>query len=109
MTYFYLLLAIIAEVVATTALKSAEGFTRLIPSVVVIIGYGLSFYFLSVILQTLPLGITYAVWSGLGIVLVTIAAIFLYRQIPDVAAIIGMALIVLGVVVIQLFSKTTGH
>lgn len=109
MTYLYLLLAVIAEVVATTALKSAEGFTRLIPSMVVVVGYGLSFYFLSMILQTLPLGVTYAVWSGLGIVLVTIAAVFLYKQTPDAAAIIGMALIIAGVAVIQIFSDTTGH
>lgn len=109
MTYLYLLLAVIAEVVATTALKSAEGFTRLIPSMVVVVGYGLSFYFLSMILQTLPLGVTYAVWSGLGIVLVTIAAVFLYKQTPDAAAIIGMALIIAGVAVIQIFSDTTRH
>lgn len=109
MTYVYLLVAIIAEVIATTALKSAEGFTRLLPSAIVVIGYGVSFYSLSLVLQSMPLGIAYAIWSGLGIVLVTIAGIFLYKQVPDMAAIIGMGLIVVGVIVIQVFSKTTGH
>lgn len=109
MTYVYLLVAIIAEVIATTALKSAEGFTRLLPSAIVVIGYGVSFYSLSLVLQSMPLGIAYAIWSGLGIVLVTIAGIFLYKQVPDIAAIIGMGLIVVGVIVIQVFSKTTGH
>lgn len=109
MTYLYLVLAIIAEVVATTALKATEGFTQLVPSIVVVCGYGLAFYFLSLILKTLPIGITYAMWSGLGIVLVAIVAIFIYKQVPDIPAIIGMGLIVLGVVIIQVFSRTTGH
>lgn len=109
MTYLYLVLAIIAEVVATTALKATEGFTQLVPSIVVVCGYGLAFYFLSLILKTLPIGITYAMWSGLGIVLVAIVAIFMYKQIPDIPAIIGMGFIVLGVVIIQVFSRTTGH
>lgn len=109
MNYLYLFLAITAEVIATTALKSAEGFTKLLPSAIVIIGYGISFYFLSVVLQHLPLGITYAIWSGLGVVLVAVSAIFIYGQIPDLPAIIGMGLIITGVVVIQVFSQTTGH
>lgn len=107
--YLYLLLAIIAEVVATTALKSAEGFTKFIPSIIVIIGYAISFYLLSIILEHLPLGITYAIWAGLGIVFVAVAGIFIYGQKPDLAAMIGIILIISGVVIIQLFSQTTGH
>ena len=109
MAYLYLSIAIIAEVIATSALKASEEFTRLIPSTIVIVGYGVAFYFLTHVLKTIPVGITYAIWSGLGIVLVTIAGVFLYKQIPDLPAVLGMALIVLGVVVINLFSKTIGH
>lgn len=109
MAYTYLGLAIIAEVVATSALKASEEFTKLIPSLVVIIGYGTAFYLLTLVLRTIPIGITYAVWSGLGIVLVTIAGIIFYRQIPDLPAMIGMALIVAGVVVIHAFSKIVSH
>ncbi len=106
MAYLYLAIAIIAEVTATSALKASAEFTKLIPSIIVVVGYGLAFYFLTLVLRTIPIGVTYAVWSGLGIVLVTIAGAILYKQIPDTPAIIGMGLIVLGVVVIHLFSKT---
>ena len=106
MAYLYLAIAIIAEVTATSALKASAEFTKLIPSIIVAIGYGLAFYFLTLVLRTIPIGITYAVWSGLGIVLVTIAGAILYKQIPDSPAIIGMGLIIIGVVVIHLFSKT---
>lgn len=109
MTYFYLTIAIIAEVAATSALKASEEFTRLVPSLIVVIGYGVAFYFMTLVLRVIPVGITYAIWSGLGIVLVTVVGIFLYRQIPDVPALIGMGLIVAGVVVINVFSKTVGH
>ena len=109
MAYFYLAIAIIAEVAATSALKASEEFTRLYPSIIVIVGYGVAFYFMTLVLRTIPVGITYAVWSGLGIVLVTIVGVLVYRQIPDMAAIIGMGLIVSGVVVIYLFSKTFSH
>ena len=105
MAYLYLSIAIIAEVTATSALKASAEFTKLIPSTIVVVGYGLAFYYLTLVLRTLPIGITYAVWSGLGIVMVTIAGAVLYRQIPDSPAIIGMGLIVTGVVVIHLFSK----
>lgn len=108
MAYLYLSLAIIAEVIATTALKSSEEFTRIVPSLLVVIGYGLAFYFLSLVLRTIPVGITYAIWSGLGIVLITVASMFIYKQIPDIPAIIGMATIVLGVLIIHLFSNTVG-
>lgn len=109
MSYSYLAIAITAEVIATSALKASEEFTKLVPSLIVIIGYGVSFYFLTHVLKTIPVGVTYAIWSGLGIVLVTIAGIFLYKQTPDLPAVLGMGLIVAGVVVINVFSKTVGH
>jgi small multidrug resistance pump len=109
MAYLYLSIAIIAEVIATSALKASKEFSILVPSVIVIIGYAAAFYCITLALRTIPLGITYAVWSGIGIVLVTLAGVVFYKEIPDVPAIIGMSLIILGVIVIQIFSKTTGH
>lgn len=109
MAYLYLTIAIVAEVAATSALKASEEFTRLIPSLVVVVGYGVAFYFMTLVIRTIPVGITYALWSGLGIVLVSIAAAVLYRQIPDGPAMIGMGLIIAGVVVIHVFSTTAGH
>jgi small multidrug resistance pump len=106
MTYTYLAIAIVAEVVATSSLKASAEFTRLIPSLIVVTGYGVSFYFLTLTLRVIPVGITYAIWSGLGIILVTLAGVFLYKQMPDTPAVIGMGLIVAGVVVINVFSKT---
>lgn len=107
--YAALGVAIVAEVIATSALKASAGFTRLWPSVVAVLGYGTAFYCLSLTLQSLSVGVAYALWSGLGIVLVTIASYVLYRQSVDLPALIGMALIVAGVAVIQLFSKTAVH
>lgn len=107
--YAALGIAIVAEVIATSALKASAGFTRLGPSAIVVLGYGTAFYCLSLTLQSLSVGVAYAIWSGLGIVLVTVAAYVLYRQSVDAAALIGMALIVAGVAVIQLFSKTAAH
>ncbi|MBA6413330.1 multidrug efflux SMR transporter [Parahaliea sp. F7430] len=109
MTYLYLVIAIIAEVVATSALKASEEFSKLIPSLIVVIGYGIAFYFMTLVLRVIPIGVTYAIWSGLGIVLVAIVSYFLYQQSLDMPAIIGMALIVAGVIVINVFSKTLGH
>tara|TARA_R110002167_G_scaffold27437_2_gene93208 strand:- start:1767 stop:2162 length:396 start_codon:yes stop_codon:yes gene_type:complete len=109
MTYLYLAIAIIAEVVATSALKASEEFTRLVPSIIVIVGYVIAFYFMTLVLRVMPIGITYAIWSGIGIVLVAVIGFFLYKQTPDTAAIIGMGLIILGVVVINVFSKTISH
>lgn len=109
MAYSYLAIAIIAEVIATSALKASEEFTRVVPSLIVIIGYGIAFYFLTHVLKTIPLGITYAIWSGLGIVLVTIVGVILYKQTIDLPAVLGMGLIVAGVIVINMFSKVTGH
>ncbi len=108
-TYLHLLIAIVAEVIATSALKSSEGFTQPLPSIVVVLGYAAAFYFLSLVLKSLPVGITYAIWSGVGIVLITLAGLLLFGQRPDLPAIIGMGLIILGVAVIQLFSRTAAH
>jgi len=109
MAYIYLAIAIIAEVVATSALKASAEFTKLYPSLLVIVGYCVAFYFMTLVLRTIPIGITYAVWSGVGIVLVAIVGALLYKQIPDIPAIIGMGLIILGVIVIHVFSKTVSH
>ena len=109
MSYLYLAIAIIAEVIATSTMKASEQFTRLVPSVVVVVGYLGALFFLSLVLKTMPVGIVYAVWSGLGIVLVALVAAIAYRQVPDWPCAIGMALIIAGVVVINVFSKTTVH
>ncbi|MBP8185729.1 MAG: multidrug efflux SMR transporter [Pseudomonas sp.] len=107
--YLFLGIAIAAEVIATTSMKALDGFNKPLPLVLVVVGYGLSLWLLSLVVKTIPIGIAYAVWAGLGIVLVSIAALFIYEQKLDVAAILGMSLIVAGVVVIQLFSSTAGH
>lgn len=104
-TYIYLAIAIIAEVTATSTLKLSEEFTKPIPSLVVIIAFGVSLYFMTLTLRTLPVGIMYAFWSGLGIILVTIIGLFVYRQVPDWPAIVGMFLIIVGVSTISLFSN----
>lgn len=109
MAYLYLALAIAAEVIATSALKASAEFSKLWPSVIVVVGYCVAFYFLALVLRTIPVGISYAIWSGLGIVLITLAGIVLYKEIPDVPALIGMGLIIAGVIVINLFSKMTAH
>ncbi|OAT37557.1 ethidium bromide/methyl viologen resistance protein [Proteus myxofaciens ATCC 19692] len=103
------MLAIVSEVVATTMLKASDGFSRLYPSIVVVIGYCFSFWALSQVVKVMPLGIAYAIWSGLGIVLVSIAAVFLYQQKLDMPAIIGLILIIAGVLVINLLSKSAPH
>lgn len=109
MHYFYLLLAIIGEVIAINALKASEEFTKVIPTAIVIIGYCCTFYFLMLALRVIPVGIAYAIWAGIGIVIVTLGAYFLFEQTLDSPAIIGIALIIMGVVVIQLFSETIGE
>lgn len=109
MHYFYLLIAIVAEVIATSSLKATQEFTRLVPSLIVVAGYACAFYFLTLALRGISVGVAYAIWSGLGTVLVATAAAFYYQQIPDRSAILGMALIIAGVVVINLFSKTVTH
>ena len=107
--WIYLAIAIVAEVIGTSALKAAAGFTRPGPSAVVVAAYGLSFYFLSLTLQTVPVGITYAIWSGVGIVLITVIAWLMYGQTLDLPAFIGLGLIIAGVVVLNVFSKTVPH
>jgi small multidrug resistance pump len=107
MKYVYLLIAIFSEVIATSALKASDQFSRLWPSVLVVLGYASAFYFMSLTLKTIPVGIAYAIWSGVGIVCISISGYWLYKQRLDVPAIIGMALIIAGVLVINLFSKST--
>ena len=108
-TYWILGAAIVAEVVGTSALKASEGFTRLWPSCLVVLGYGVAFYCLSLTLKTIPMGVAYAIWSGLGIVLITLVAFVLYGQKIDLAGLLGMGLIVAGVVVLNVFSKAAAH
>lgn len=105
----WLTLAVGAEVAATSMLRAADGFTRLIPSLVVVVGYCVSFWALSQVVRMMPLGIAYAIWSGMGIVIVSVAAYFIYHQKLDLPAVIGMALIIAGVLVINLFSKSSVH
>ncbi|APQ11679.1 hypothetical protein NS274_20670 [Pseudomonas oryzihabitans] len=107
--YVYLAIAIAAEVVATTSMKAVSGFSKPLPLILVIGGYALAFSMLTLVVRSIPVGIAYAIWAGLGIVLVSIAAAFLYNQKLDLPAMLGMGLIVAGVVVIQLFSGSTGH
>ncbi|MFL1465229.1 DMT family transporter [Marinobacter sp. DUT-3] len=107
--WLFLGIAIVAEVVATSALKSSDGFSRLMPSIVVVAGYVLAFYFLSLTLKVIPIGVAYAIWAGLGIVLIALVSWVIYGQKLDLPAIAGMTLIIAGVAVINLFSRTAGH
>ena len=107
--YLYLAIAIVAEVIATTALKAVDGFSKPLPLTLVVIGYGIAFWMLSLVMKSIPVGVTYAIWSGLGIVLISAVGWLLHGQKLDLAALLGMGLIVAGVLVIQLFSKTSAH
>jgi small multidrug resistance pump len=107
--YLYLSVAIAAEVVATSALKASDGFTRLVPSLIVGLGYATAFYFLSLVLRTVPVGVAYAIWSGVGIVLIAAIGWLFMKQTLDAGALAGIGLIVAGVAVIQLFSKSAAH
>lgn len=109
MRYLYLTLAIAFEVVGSSFMKASEGFSKWVPSSIVIIAYLTSFYFLSLALKTIPLGIAYAIWGGLGIVLTAIISVVIFKQKLDIPAIVGIVLIVSGVVVMNFFSKTTTH
>ena len=109
MQWFFLSVAIVSEVVATSALKSSNGFTEFWPSVVVVTGYAAAFFFLSLALRTMPVGIGYAIWSGVGIVLISLIAWLFLGQTLDGPAILGLALIVAGVVVLNVFSRSTIH
>ena len=109
MKWLYLAVAIIAEIFATSALKASDGLTRLTPSIVTVVGYLISFYFLSLTLRVIPVGIAYALWSGVGIVLISIAGAVLFKQHLDAPALIGIGLIIAGVVVMNVFSKSVAH
>jgi len=102
-----LTIAIVAEVIATSSLKLSDGFTRLWPSVVVVAGYGVSFYFLSVTMRSIPIGVIYAIWSGLGVVLVTLVGWLVFKQNLDLPALVGISLIIAGVVIMNVWSKST--
>lgn len=101
-------IAIVSEVIATSALKASEGFSRLAPSVIVVVGYLVAFYFLALTLKTIPVGVAYAIWSGAGVALIALVGWLVFGQRLDAPALIGMALIVTGVIVMQVFSKTAG-
>ncbi|PUA16899.1 multidrug efflux SMR transporter [Glaciimonas sp. PCH181] len=109
MHWLYLGIAIVAEVIATSALKASNEFTRLMPSILVVIGYLIAFYFLSLTLRTLPVAVVYAMWSGIGIALIALIGWFVFKQTLDTPALIGIGLIVAGVVVLNVFSKSSAH
>jgi small multidrug resistance pump len=109
MGFWYLAIAIVAEVIGTMTLKASEAFSNVVPSTVCILSYATAFYFFSLVLKTVPVGIAYAIWAGLGIVLVALISAVIYRQVPDLPAIVGMIMIISGVVVINIFSKMTNH
>lgn len=107
--WLFLLAAIISEVTATSSLKASAGFTKIMPSVVVVVGYALSFYFLSLVLKAIPIGIAYAVWAGLGIVLLAVVGWMVFGQALDAPALLGMALILAGIIIMNIFSNTVSH
>jgi small multidrug resistance pump len=109
MPYLYLAVAITAEVVGTLAMKASQSFTRPLPTLLVVVGYGFAFYFLARCLKAMSVGVAYALWSGLGVVLVSVVAVFLYKETPDRWAVLGMALIVAGVLVLNLLSGSSAH
>ncbi|NKC50440.1 QacE family quaternary ammonium compound efflux SMR transporter [Ochrobactrum cytisi] len=107
--YAILAIAIVSEVIGTLSLKASEGFTRLGPSLIVVVAYGPAFYFLSMTLKSIPVGIAYAVWSGIGVTLVALIGWLVFGQKLDLAAVLGMGLIIAGVIVLNLFSNTAQH
>src|ERR1700743_954438 len=107
--YYYLAIAICAEVIATVSMKAVKGLSTPLPLTLIIVGYATAFWMLTLVVRTVPVGVAYGVWAAMGMVMVSVAALFLYGQKLDIPAMLGMALIVLGVVVIQLFSQTAGH
>ncbi len=109
MHWLTLIVAIIFEVIGTAALKSSEGVTRLIPSIIMVVSYGAAIVLLSLVLKTIPMGIGYGLWSGVGIILITLVGWFFYQQQLDLAALIGIGFICVGVVIIQVFSKSVTH
>lgn len=107
--YLLLACAIVLEVIATSLLKASDGMSRLWPTLGSLVGYGLCFWLLSMVMKSIPTGIAYAIWSGVGIVLISLIGLFVFRQKLDLAALIGIALICAGVVVINVFSRSTAH
>ena len=108
-TFIILFFAILSEVIATSSLKLSNGFTKPIPSVIVVIGYGASFYLLSLALKAMPVGVAYAIWSGVGLILTVIAGMIIWREPLDWARVVGIALILTGIVFINVVSKTPAH
>lgn len=108
-TYFILLLAVVAETIGTSSLQASQQFTRFWPSVFVVLGYGCAFYFMALTLKVMPVGIVYAIWSGLGIFLIAVIGYLVFGQKLDLPAMLGLAMILAGILVIHLFSETTGH
>jgi len=107
--WIYLMIAIVAEVIATSALRASNGFERVLPSVIVVVGYSAAFYFLSMTLKTIPVGVAYAVWSGVGIVLISAVGWVMFGQKLDLGAVVGIALIAAGVIVLNVFSRSSAH
>lgn len=107
--YLYLVIAVAAETIGTTALQASSQFTKFWPSVIVVLAYAVAFYFLGVVLKYIPVGIAYAIWSGLGIVLIALIGLAVFGQRLDAPALIGLAMIIGGIVIIQLFSKSATH
>ena len=109
MPWVYLVIAIAAETVGTSALKLSDGFTRLLPSVVTVLAYAVSFFMLAQVLKVIPVGVAYAIWSGVGVVFIALIGWLVFSQRLDLPAVLGIALIIAGIVVMQVFSNTTGH
>ena len=109
MKWIYLIIAIITEVIATSALKESEGFTKAIPSLIVIIGYSMTFYFMSLVLREMSIGITYAIWSGMGILLITTIGYFRFNQMLDAPAVLVMSFIALGIIILRAFSNSVNY
>ena len=109
MGHVYLAIAIVAEVIATSALNASDGFSKLGPSIIVAVGFAVAFYCLSLVLKTIPMGVAYAIWSGLGIVLISLSGLVLFGQKLDLPAMIGITLIISGVVVMNVFSSSVSH
>jgi len=109
MSWLFLFIAIVGEVIGTTALKASNGFSKLIPSIVTVISYSFTFYFLSLALKSIPVGLAYAIWGGVGIILISAIGYFIFKQTMDLPAIIGIILIILGTLIINIFSKSVSH
>ena len=105
MKWIYLIIAIITEVIATSALKESQGFSKVFPSIIVVVGYSLTFYFMSLTLKEMSVGITYAIWSGMGILLISLIGYFRYNQVLDSAAILGMSFIAMGIIILRFFQN----